>query len=67
MNEEALTDEKIDIGDGNGADVEERVSEEEATDTNCFGETSTYSTESGFAKIKFSAFLQETNSSKNRP
>ena len=33
MNEEALTDEKIDIEEANGADMEKRVSEEEAADT----------------------------------
>ena len=38
-----------------------------ATDTNCFGETSIYSTDSGLAKIKLSAFLQEINSSTKFP
>ena len=32
---------------------------EAATETNCFGETSTYSTESDFDKIKLSDFLHE--------
>ena len=38
-----------------------------ATDTNCLGETSIYSMESGLDKIKLSSFLQDTNSSKKRP
>jgi hypothetical protein len=38
-----------------------------ATETNCLGDTSTYSTESGFDKMKLSDFLQETNSSVSFP
>ena len=38
-----------------------------ATATNCFGETSIYSTVSGLDKIKLSDFLQETSSSLKRP
>ena len=40
---------------------------EAATDTNCFGETSTYSIVSGFARTKLSDFLHETSSSINNP
>ena len=40
---------------------------EAATDTSCFGDTSTYSITSGLAKMKLSAFLQETSSSTKRP
>ena len=40
---------------------------EAATDTNCFGETSIYSTASGLAKIKLRDFLHEINSSKKLP
>ena len=38
-----------------------------ATETNCFGETSTYSIVSGLERIKFKDFLQDTNSSVNFP
>jgi len=40
---------------------------EAATDTNCFGDTSTYSMDSGLTRIKFNDFLQDTNSSTKFP
>ena len=40
---------------------------EAATDTNCFGETSTYSIDSGLARIKLRACLLETSSSLKEP
>ena len=40
---------------------------EAATDTNCFGDTSTYSTNSGLAKIKLRDFLHEQSCSVKLP
>ena len=40
---------------------------EAATETNCFGDTSTYSIVSGFARMKLSDFLHDTSSSVKRP
>ena len=38
-----------------------------ATETNCFGDTSTYSINSGLERMKLSAFLHDTRSSVRRP
>ena len=40
---------------------------EAATETNCFGDTSTYSIVSGLARMKLSDFLHDTSSSVKRP